>query len=52
VGTNKYQNPEDKMKDDLELFPFLKIKPRKTLIQPVLERRLAEAMEKERLEKE
>lgn len=36
VGTNKYQNPEDKMKNDLELFPFLKIKPRKTLIQPIL----------------
>lgn len=52
VGTNKYQNPEDKMKNDLELFPFLKIKPRKTLIQPVLEKRLAEKMEQERLEKE
>ncbi len=52
VGTNKYQNPEDKMKNELELFPFLKIKPRKTLIQPILERRLAEGLEKERLDKE
>ncbi|HSP39910.1 MAG TPA: methylmalonyl-CoA mutase subunit beta [Gillisia sp.] len=52
VGTNKYQNPEDKMKNELELFPFLKIKPRKTLIQPILERRLAESLEKERLEME
>lgn len=52
VGTNKYQNPEDKMKNELELFPFLKIKPRKTLIQPILERRLAEGLEKERIEKE
>src|SRR5690606_13723579 len=52
VGTNKYQNPEDKMKHDLELFPFLKIKPRKTLIQPILERRLAEGLEKERLAKD
>lgn len=52
VGTNKYQNPEDKMKHDLELFPFLKIKPRKTLIQPILERRLAEGLEKERLAEE
>lgn len=52
VGTNKYQNPKDQMKNELELFPFLKIKPRKTLIQPILERRLAEGLEKERLEKE
>lgn len=52
VGTNKYQNPDDKMKNELELFPFLKTKPRKTLIQPILERRLAEGLEKERLEKE
>ncbi len=52
TGTNKYQNPEDKMKEDLELFPFLKRNPRKTLIVPVLEKRLAEKMEQERLEKE
>lgn len=52
VGTNKYENPEDKMKNELELFPFLKIKPRKTLIQPILERRLAEGLEKARMEKE
>lgn len=52
VGTNKYINPEDKMKDDLELYPFLKMNPRKTLIQPILERRLSEKMEQERLDKE
>lgn len=52
VGTNKYQNPEDKMKNDLELFPFLKINPRKTLIPPILEKRLSERIEQERLEKE
>lgn len=52
TGTNKYQNPEDKMKEDIELFPFLKRNPRKTLIVPILEKRLAEKMEQERLEKE
>lgn len=52
IGTNKYQNPEDRMKSDLELFPFLKHKPRKTLIAPVIEKRLAEKIEQERLEKE
>lgn len=52
IGTNKYENPEDKMKGELELFPFLKKNPRKTLLQPILERRLAEEYEQERLEKE
>lgn len=52
VGTNKYEHAEDRMKNDLELYPFLKQKPRKTLIQPILERRLAESLEQERLEKE
>ena len=49
LGTNKYPNKNDKMKSDLELFPFVKIKPRKTLITPVIEKRLAEKIEQERL---
>ena len=49
LGTNKYPNKDDKMKHDLELFPFVKVKPRKTLITPIIERRLAEKMEQERL---
>ncbi|TVZ25142.1 methylmalonyl-CoA mutase [Gillisia sp. Hel_I_86] len=52
VGTNKFQNPEDKMKDDLELYPFLKMNPRKTLLQPILEKRLSEKYEQERLKTE
>ena len=52
LGTNKYPNKEDKMKHDLELFPFVKIKPRKTLITPIIEKRLAEKMEQERLSNE
>ncbi|APU69391.1 methylmalonyl-CoA mutase subunit beta [Christiangramia flava] len=52
IGTNKHENPQDRMKDDLELFPFLKRKPRKTLIEPVLERRLSEEYEQKRLENE
>ncbi len=40
------------MKHDLELFPFVKNKPRKTLIIPIIEKRLAEKLEQERLEKE
>lgn len=52
LGTNKYPNKEDRMKDDLELFPFVKVKPRKTLITPIIEKRLAEKLEQERLELE
>jgi len=52
LGTNKHPNKEDKMKHDLELFPFVKIKPRKTLITPIIEKRLAEKLEQERLDRE
>ncbi|MDT8415987.1 MAG: methylmalonyl-CoA mutase subunit beta [Flavobacteriaceae bacterium] len=52
IGTTKHPNPDDRMKDSCELYPFLKIKARKTLIQPIHPRRLAENIEKDRLEKE
>lgn len=52
LGTNKYPNKKDRMKDELELFPFVKIKPRKTLITPIIEKRLAEKMEQDRLKEE
>ena len=40
------------MKNDLELFPFMKKNTRKTLIEPILERRLSEKKEQERLKTE
>lgn len=49
VGTTIFQNEKDKMKDMLELYPFLKTNTRKTLIQPILEKRLAEKTEQKRL---
>lgn len=52
LGTNKYPNKKDCMKDNLELFPFVKIKPRKTLISPIIEKRLAEKVEQDRLKEE
>ncbi|MUP46109.1 methylmalonyl-CoA mutase [Gramella sp. BOM4] len=52
IGTNKYENPEDGMKNDLELYPFLKRNPRKTLLEPILEKRLSEELEQKRLEEE
>jgi methylmalonyl-CoA mutase len=52
LGTNKYPNKNDKMKYDLELYPFVKQNPRKTLIVPIIEKRLAEKLEQERLSQE
>lgn len=52
LGTNKYPNVQDKMAHDLELYPFVKQNPRKTLITPIIEKRLAEALEQDRLASE
>jgi len=52
LGTNKYPNKNDSMKNDLELYPFVKQNPRKTLITPIIEKRLAEKLEQERLSQE
>jgi len=52
LGTNKYPNKNDRMKGDLELYPFVKQNPRKTLITPIIEKRLAEKTERERLDSE
>lgn len=49
LGTNKHPNPNDKMKHELELYPFIKTNPVKTLIEPIIEKRLAETLEQERL---
>lgn len=49
LGTNKYPNKNDQMKHDLELYPFVKQNPRKTLITPIIEKRLAEKIEQERI---
>ncbi len=52
LGSNKHHNPDDKMKNDLELSPFLKIEKRKTLIQPIIQKRLSEKLETKRLREE
>src|SRR5690606_11702039 len=52
TGTNKHANPSDKMKDNLELYPFVKTNLRKTLIEPIIEKRLSEALEQEQLKRE
>ncbi|MEY8021126.1 methylmalonyl-CoA mutase subunit beta [Muriicola sp. SD30] len=52
VGSNGYQNPGDTMNDKLEVSPFMKYTQKKTLIEPVLEKRLSESLEKKRLQDE
>lgn len=49
VGSNIQANPKEKIQTQLELFPFVKQKPRKTLLAPLLEKRLAESYEQHRL---
>ncbi len=49
IGANKHLNTDQV--PDLELYPFVKNKPRKTLIIPVVEKRLSEEIEKEILSK-
>lgn len=52
LGTNKYPNPEDRMKHDLEIEPFAKKETRKVLLEPIMTKRLAETLEQERLAQE
>ena len=40
------------MKSELELFPFIKQQVRKTLIEPIIPRRIAEELEQKRLKDE
>ncbi|MGB3345575.1 MAG: methylmalonyl-CoA mutase subunit beta [Aequorivita sp.] len=52
LGTNYHPNKNDRMKEDLELFPFVRTNPVKTLIAPIVERRLSEKTEQDRLKTE
>ena len=52
LGTNFQPNPEDRMKDNLQLYPFTKTRNTKTLVIPIARKRLAEKLEKERLDQE
>jgi methylmalonyl-CoA mutase len=52
VGSNMQINREDKMKEQVELYPFLKQRNIKTLLVPIRRKRLSETLEKERLAQE
>lgn len=52
LGTNKYPNPEDRMKANLEISPFPKKEARKVLLEPIRPKRLAATLEQKRLNNE
>lgn len=52
LGTNKYPNAQDKMKHDLQANPFVARNPQKTLIIPIIQKRLSEKLEQKRLKDE
>lgn len=52
LGSNKHPNPEDRMKDEMEIYPFIKQRNEKTLLEPIIEKRLAETLEQNRLKTE
>lgn len=52
LGANKHPNKEDRMKDDIELYPFIKKNKRQTEINPMIAKRIAESSEQMRLTNE
>jgi len=52
LGSNMQLNAADKMKHDLELYPFVKQRNIKTILIPINKKRLSETLEKERLAQE
>ncbi|QOD62038.1 methylmalonyl-CoA mutase subunit beta [Polaribacter haliotis] len=52
LGTNLHANKQDFMKEYLEIDPFLKQRKIKTLIPPLIRKRLSENHEKQRLKNE
>lgn len=52
LGTNLYPNKEEKIKDTLQIYPFLKTEKRKTIISPIMTKRITEEHEQKRLDNE
>ena len=52
LGTNKLMRENDHMKNELQIYPFLKKTNKRTLIVPILQKRLADQLEQNRLKLE
>ncbi len=49
VGATKYPNTDQPLQKEYEILPFVKIEPRKTLIEPIVQKRLMEDKEQEEM---
>jgi len=52
LGTNFQENFDEKMKNEMELYPFTKHQVRKTVLEPIIPKRIAEKVEINRLKHE
>ena len=52
LGANLYPDPQEKVKDTIQITPFVKKEVRKTQIEPIIRRRIAQEHEKNRLNNE
>ena len=52
VGVNKYLNEGERMKRNIELYPFPKRNKKETVIVPIARSRIADKLEEEKLKKE
>ncbi|MEP6278697.1 MAG: methylmalonyl-CoA mutase family protein, partial [Nonlabens ulvanivorans] len=51
IGANKHPNAALPLQKEYEILPFRKIEPRKTLIQPIITKRITEELEKSEIAK-
>ena len=51
IGANKHINADLPLQKEYEILPFVKVNPRKTLVQPIVPKRITEDLEKNEIEK-
>jgi methylmalonyl-CoA mutase len=51
IGANKHVNADLPLQKEYEILPFVKVNPRKTLVQPIVPKRITEYLEKKEIEK-
>ncbi|AGC78482.1 methylmalonyl-CoA mutase [Nonlabens dokdonensis] len=51
IGANKHVNADLPLQKEYEILPFVKVNPRKTLVQPIVARRITEDLEKSEIAK-
>ncbi|WP_438969013.1 methylmalonyl-CoA mutase subunit beta [Nonlabens sp.] len=51
IGANKHVNADLPLQKEYEILPFVKVNPRKTLVQPIVPKRITEELEKAEIKK-